>query len=175
MANPGVCREFPDGKAPSRFELLLDAVANVQVRAPERSTGVYFIQEADGPIKIGIAADPVGRLRGLQCGNPRELLILGWIEAPARLEPVLHSHLSAHRLTGEWFEPHPDVLDALTACVAVFGKPECPECDREARYIMAGVEIAPSGSLHRCGRDRERSAYERLAPVRSPGSRQAEA
>lgn len=67
---------------------------------------VYFIQEMEGQaIKIGVAADPLKRLAGLQTGNPRTLtieqLIVGGVSVEKRL----------HRLWGrkgacirdEWF------------------------------------------------------------------------
>lgn len=65
----------------------------------------YFIQEdADGPIKIGEAANPVKRLEQMQTGNPRELHVAAVILAGRNTEWQLHGYwrASAH-IRGEWF------------------------------------------------------------------------
>jgi hypothetical protein len=122
------------------------------VQGEQSLVGIYFVQDQDGPIKIGHAADPVARLRGLQNGNPRELTILGWFEAPAEVEGQLHGRLLAHRIRGEWFENCGEVLDALAYCLEKYGSPACPVCERETRYIMAGHEAPEPDGRHRCGR-----------------------
>lgn len=57
---------------------------------------VYFIgEENDGPIKIGVAKDPISRLRAMQTGNPRRL----------RIEQVLIGHGTLEKLLHELWEP----------------------------------------------------------------------
>lgn len=75
-------------------------------------SSVYFIQaDRGGPIKIGVAKDVEARLRDLQVGNPFELRVVGQIpNAGQALERRLHSLLERHRIRGEWFWPHPEVL-----------------------------------------------------------------
>ena len=114
--------------------------------------GIYFVQDEDGPIKIGHAADPIARLRTLQSGNPRELTVLGWFEAPASVEAQLHGRLLQHRIRGEWFENCPAVIDALARCLEEYGTPECPVCQREERYILAGYDAPDPVGTHRCGK-----------------------
>ena len=64
-----------------------------------------------GPIKIGKANDLPKRLAGLQTANPSELRVIGWHPGKTyRFEGRLHTELAAHRIRGEWFHPHPDVL-----------------------------------------------------------------
>lgn len=57
---------------------------------------VYFIGEPDGPVKIGLAKDPVRRVRELQIGNPR----------PLRVERVIIGHTDTERLLHKMWEPY---------------------------------------------------------------------
>jgi hypothetical protein len=84
---------------------------------------VYAIGEPDdGPLKIGVAKNPINRLRQLQTGNPRHLtierLIIGTGHDESYLHALWHSHVipSSKRrpnsgpngdipLETEWFRP----------------------------------------------------------------------
>lgn len=75
-----------------------------------RGCYVYVIAESgeNGNVKIGIAADPVGRLAQLQTGNPNELSLHRKYLCPTReiaqvAEKLTHERLADHRLNGEWF------------------------------------------------------------------------
>lgn len=76
---------------------------------------VYFIQAKDGgPIKIGYSATAEGvltRLRGMQVGNPSELVLrrMDAVSGPQD-ERRLHADLREWRIRGEWFMPTEDVL-----------------------------------------------------------------
>ncbi len=74
---------------------------------------IYFLQDSgDFAIKIGStgADDPLERVRSLQTGNPRPLVLLGTMPGNEEDERALHCRFSAHRLHGEWFRPAPQVL-----------------------------------------------------------------
>lgn len=72
---------------------------------------VYFIRAGDeGPIKIGIARDPAARLATLQTGHHETLVIVAIAAGGAAQEASYHALFSAHRVRGEWFAPHPDIL-----------------------------------------------------------------
>lgn len=86
---------------------LLDVTEAVRIGAIARlGTVTYFVQAVDGgPIKIGKSSG-VGlatRLRGLQCGNPRELRFTRILRGD--VENFLHSEFAADRIRGEWFRP----------------------------------------------------------------------
>jgi hypothetical protein len=73
---------------------------------------VYFIQSGDcGP--IGIAEDPLKRLRHLQTGSCESLRLLGILPGGAEREASLHRHLAEFRIRGEWFRPSPEVLASV--------------------------------------------------------------
>lgn len=89
----------------------------------ETQTGfVYFLQAKDGnadPIKIGFTgSNPNGRTRDLQVGCPWPIEILGAVAADRTEEARLHYDLRSHRIRGEWFRPHAEVLEAIAEAVA---------------------------------------------------------
>jgi hypothetical protein len=72
---------------------------------------VYFVQVGEaGAIKIGIARDPASRLASLQTGHHEDLHIRALTHGGAEQERAYHEQFAAHRLRGEWFAPHPDIL-----------------------------------------------------------------
>jgi hypothetical protein len=71
---------------------------------------VYFVGGDVGGIKIGTAREPSRRLADLQCGSPVRLAILAVVSGTHELELEYHRRFAAHRLHGEWFERHPDIL-----------------------------------------------------------------
>jgi Meiotically up-regulated gene 113 len=70
---------------------------------------LYIIgHDEDGPLKIGVGADPEKRCRGLQTGTPVRLRVMrSWPHEEARrIERILKSKLAEHRMVGgsEWFD-----------------------------------------------------------------------
>ncbi len=81
---------------------------------------VYFIQaDENGPIKIGFTSDdPLRRLNQLQTGNASALRLVGAIRAARALERELHIALAEWRMQGEWFQPHPTVVETIQKAMA---------------------------------------------------------
>lgn len=77
-----------------------------------RREWVYFVQAEldEGLIKIGRTYRLKKRLLALQSQSPVPLKIIGVIDAPRGAEAVFHLAWSAHRLHGEWFVPHVDIV-----------------------------------------------------------------
>ena len=71
---------------------------------------VYFIRSAPGEIKIGKAIDVQKRLNGLQTSHPHRLQLLATTVGGKPAERAYHARFAEHRLHGEWFSPHPDIL-----------------------------------------------------------------
>lgn len=85
-------------------------------RGPDVSC-VYFVQEReDGPIKIGVstAYGLAARVSGIQNGNSRALILRRVVRGDYGTEAALHERFAQHRIRGEWFAPHPDVVAAAT-------------------------------------------------------------
>ena len=77
---------------------------------PVLSTGfLYFVQAGDA-IKIGCTQNPKKRFAQMQTGCPKKIVVLCALEGSAWLERFYHRKFAAHRLHGEWFDPHPDIL-----------------------------------------------------------------
>jgi len=77
----------------------------------------FFIEDTNEKVKIGRARDIERRRRNLQTGNPRKLLLLGWIRTDddVRAEQEIHRHFHIRRANGEWFDLEPcDVLPILS-------------------------------------------------------------
>lgn len=94
--------------------------------------GVYIVGSVYGkPLKIGVAKNPIWRLRSLQSGNPVQLFIhrvfwaKGGAEAAYEVEQTAHRQSSTNstRLVGEWF-----MLDLATASANI-----------EMAFAMCGV------------------------------------
>jgi len=83
-----------------------------------RQRHIYFIGGEDGPIKIGIAVNPSARLKELQTGHPARLSVLATVLGPDSLEGDYHVRFAEHRLEGEWFARHPDILAEIERLAA---------------------------------------------------------
>lgn len=72
---------------------------------------IYFIQAGEaGAIKIGLAADPSGRLMQLQTSSASPLRMLRTFDGGRELEAALHRRFARLRLHGEWFKPDEELL-----------------------------------------------------------------
>jgi hypothetical protein len=81
-------------------------------RVSEISSGrgwVYFVQAPCGSIKIGRARNVEFRIRELQCANPQKLTLLA-VALDGNREAEYHRRFAEHRMQGEWFQPHADIL-----------------------------------------------------------------
>jgi len=81
-------------------------VACVYIIAHEEADGVV------GPVKVGITSDPHARLKSLQTGNPRPLILAAFFVAPDReiaslLEGAFHGVMKKDTALGEWFHLTP--------------------------------------------------------------------
>lgn len=79
-------------------------------RPQPKECTIYFIGPADGPIKIGFATRLEFRLRDLRLANAYPLHVWATVKGPPSIERDYHKRFAAHRLHGEWFERHPDIL-----------------------------------------------------------------
>lgn len=88
-----------------------EAPPTQQTLPPEKASGfVYFIQQASGSIKIGYSAYPDQRLKSLRTSSPEPMTLLAMTCGSRTTERRYHDRFSSHRLEGEWFYPHPEIL-----------------------------------------------------------------
>lgn len=71
---------------------------------------VYFIGTLDTAIKIGTSYSAEERFKAIQAHSPVQLAILAIRPGGEATESAYHEWFREHRLHGEWFAPHPDIL-----------------------------------------------------------------
>lgn len=64
---------------------------------------IYFLENSDGFVKIGISRHIAARKRTLEAQSGRPLKLVRTIDGPNWIERWLHDHYRDHRLAGEWF------------------------------------------------------------------------
>jgi len=75
---------------------------------------VYFIKSDSGHVKIGFTERHFKyRLADLQVGNPYMLSVIKELDWDRYQEMKLHNKFSRHRVIGEWFNLHEDILSFL--------------------------------------------------------------
>lgn len=75
---------------------------------------IYFARAATGQIKIGSTGYMEDRLAGLRGQSPVAIDLLLVIPGDRRREFQYHAQFAPHRLHGEWFDPHPDIIAEIT-------------------------------------------------------------
>jgi hypothetical protein len=81
-------------------------------------SSVYFA-EAGRRVKIGWSTRVATRLAQLQTGSADPIRLLGTEPGGRALERRLHERFASARISGEWFEPTPELL----AYVGALGSP----------------------------------------------------
>lgn len=117
---------------------------------------VYFIQSGhNGPIKIGISDNPKARRAHMQTASHEPLRLLGDLPGGAEREKQLHAYLSAHRIRGEWFSPHPVVLAvtpgdcALDALQELLGVDRMKAAGFKLKHVIESRLYTPAAALTR--------------------------
>lgn len=73
---------------------------------------VYMIMaKEDNTVKIGTSNDPNKRLKQLQTGNNKQLVIVGLIKGGQELEKNIHALFRESRIKGEWFKYTQEIED----------------------------------------------------------------
>lgn len=97
--------------------------AMTQARKAQKTGGaIYFVQaEATSDVKIGFSTNIQKRIKALVTGSSSGLVLLGAMPGTVFDEKALHKRFSQHRLQGEWFRNHPEVMGYINEIVAVKG------------------------------------------------------
>jgi Meiotically up-regulated gene 113 len=103
---------------------------------------VYFIQSARR-IKIGFTTNLPKRLMALKTGAAHKLTVLGAVDGDRSLEQSLHRQLSAHRVEGEWFKRHPEVVATIEKLIAQLPPAPEPPAKVFARQSVPILDGAP--------------------------------
>lgn len=77
---------------------------------------LYAIQAGiNGPIKLGHATSPAGRLRNIQASSVERLRLLGVADSARTAETELHTRFAADRIGAEWFHPTAELLAEIAS------------------------------------------------------------
>jgi hypothetical protein len=87
-----------------------DARDMYEVQHSTTPKAVYFIGATDGPIKIGMAVDPLARMASLQTSHATRLCLYATTTGGRKQEAAYHRRFARHRLHGEWFDRHADII-----------------------------------------------------------------
>ena len=75
---------------------------------------VYFVQNrGNGHVKIGYSADVRKRVASLRVSSSDPLSLIRVIDGGRKTEAWLHKRFDSHKIQGEWFSFHPDMLDVI--------------------------------------------------------------
>jgi hypothetical protein len=111
-------------------------------------TSIYGIQIEfpcghAGPIKIGITGDVRARLGHLRTACPWPLRLLFDFPGTEKEEAFLHETFAEHRMRGEWFAPHADVVVSCER-VAAFAKDLRRRRDRAHAEAVEEILLGPA-------------------------------
>lgn len=122
-------------RAASVRRQIAQGAAHIRLTAASPETWIYYIRVGvDGPIKIGLARDPMRRMRHLQSANPYPLHLLAVEPGTAEDEEQIHRAFMDARLRGEWFRPTEAVLDHVR-CITGEGDSK-PEAARRRAVVI---------------------------------------
>lgn len=101
----------PGGGMFSEYEPSVEEHDRVRSRAgPAHADYTYFAFDRIGRgIKIGKAQSPSERCARLGSSGACDMVLLA-VARDGGLEGLYHRHFQEHRIAGEWFEPHDDIL-----------------------------------------------------------------
>ena len=77
---------------------------------------IYVIQgQMGGEVKIGYtaASSVTSRVGAIERKEGRKMRVLRSMEGTKAHEAALHDRFKEHRISGEWFAPHPDLMAAI--------------------------------------------------------------
>jgi hypothetical protein len=75
---------------------------------------VYFMQRADGAIKIGVSGNVNQRRKDLECASG-PLKVLASMDGGFPEEHAFHRQFASSRLHGEWFSPTDELLELVAS------------------------------------------------------------
>ncbi len=120
---------------PEQAERVAAAVsAFAQKQAEKKQQFVYFLRCGER-IKIGIAREPIQRLRVLQTGNSTELKLLTVVAGDESLERAIHAKFEPAHVIGEWFTECPD-LEEFIECAKRCDSINFNPCKNEIQMLI---------------------------------------
>ena len=96
---------------------------------------VYFIRsKRSGRIKIGYSENVLRRALSIRADARSNVVILATMEGDRTVEKSLHLWFDWLNVTGEWFEPHPDLLSYIESQATPWTGPKSVGWERPEEY-----------------------------------------
>lgn len=110
---------------------------------------IYFIACTETfRVKIGYTAgDPIQRMKALQTGSPTPLTFMAVQPGTQAEEREMHERFAAHRLHGEWFSPHPDIIKHLAVVCMAFEADALENGEEVQPWVQVGLDTLRSFDL----------------------------
>ena len=107
-----------------------------------RGSFVYFLLCDSEAVKIGFAKNIANRIRDIQCGNHRPVILVGfyWVADPKAEEAGLHERFEDERIRGEWFALSVELVEAI--CFAR----ECKLMQQPSAFDSLGERLREAAS-----------------------------
>lgn len=93
---------------------------------------IYFLQRANGDVKIGITVNYPQRIESLKKAHG-PLKLLGWHDGYREEEKALHEQFADIRRSGEWFRNHAVLLGYIAEKCETVVDPPSPIVDIDSR------------------------------------------
>lgn len=93
----------------AKTEAMASAASRRKRDHPELNN-VYFIEATSGRIKIGVAGSVKQRMVSIQNAHDGRLKLMASMPGGYEMERQLHRRFASARVSGEWFEPTPELL-----------------------------------------------------------------
>jgi hypothetical protein len=109
---------------------------------------IYFVQENNGPIKIGYSRSPHTRICSIKTNSSSAISLLGVIKGTKEEEKQLHSRFSHLRVRGEWFSPSEELLGFIKGAqkidvpFSVNSKALLPRLDKIIKDLGENIRLA---------------------------------
>lgn len=106
---------------------------------------VYFAQAGEGgPVKIGQTRQLERRIHALGTASAEPIKLLGKVPETWLSEQRLHNLFAPVRVRGEWFEPHPRLLELAEAGGVIFARGYTDTWDGDEIDIILAAKLARS-------------------------------
>jgi len=89
------------------------AVVAMETAMAKRNGSYVYFARAGSRVKIGWSRQVASRVAQLQTGNAAPIELLGVMPGARSTERELHERFAATRVSGEWFEATPELLDYI--------------------------------------------------------------
>jgi len=102
---------------------------------------LYVLQNEHGLLKVGRAADVERRRRQLERTDACRIATVIVVPDQGHSEEAVHTALSDHRMSGEWFDGTEEARAAVVRAVGWIGAVEWPHSRADGRAVQSWIDL----------------------------------